>query len=101
MTEQYIRICIFLVIAGLSLSISKPNIKKGRMYLRSTKYMNSSIFLKNDGSFEQAQRGCTYAFSAKGHWSQKGDTIYLNQEKLKIKFGGQMYADQAKKLLKY
>lgn len=59
--------------------------KKGgsKHYVYASDNNFSSINLCDDGTFTQSNRGCTFSFICKGHWTQHNDTIFLQQEKFK------------------
>ena len=95
---RYIRTVILIFSLGI---LSASSTKNGDpiTFRAQSKYDSSSIVLKTNGTFLQYKRSCTYSFKAKGTWRTNGDTIILNQIKIKWTRGGGPYSDRAKKLV--
>lgn len=89
-----------LALLGLCVFSSSASSKKNSRLFSyfHAKGGRSTLRLYDTGKFEQSRGNCTYQFTAKGTWSENGDTIYLNHEKIKLPFGGSQYVDRSKKV---
>lgn len=58
---------------------------KKMIYKRDTRFFHAELILSSDKRFTHEKSTDTYHFRTKGIWRQEGDTLYLDNQKVKWK----------------